>query len=223
MSKYTYTKTNRMLAVLLVAMLFIAGSSVAMASEKPQSSGSSTNTVYTPEHQYEIRVNWSGFPLIDYLGSELIETLPKKREPGTGLDHLYRNRYLGKYTTAIISTELLMNLARKFSLGISFGCDSFWKDYYDPLSNSKIRKTSVIFIAMATAYGNWYQSDILRVYSGASLGIHVGFNIQSNVIFYPSAQLIPVGLTVGKRVYGLVELSSGLSWIGGRIGIGYKF
>ncbi len=231
MNTYTYTERNRMLAAFLVATLFsiCAESSNAMANETPRSSDSVANTRNLPAHKYELRFSWNGFPAIDnIISDQTIETntgLDSNfgTEPNVGLDKMYRSRYLGEYTTAIISSELVINFNKKFSLGVIMGCNSFWKMYYDPLYDSNYKKTSLIFNMMAVAYGNWYQDEIIRVYTGAGLGFHLGFNVHSNTVFFPTFELIPVGLTVGKRLYGLAELSSGLSWIGGRIGIGYKF
>lgn len=225
MNTDTYTKETKMLTALLVVTLFSVciASTDAMANETPRSSDSVANTRNIPTHKYELRFSWNGFPVIDnFLSDPSFETNVGS-DPNVGLDRMYRSRFLGKYTTAIISSELLINFNKKFSLGVSLGCNSFWDVYYDPIYNSSYKKTSLIFNIMAIAYGNWYQNEIFRVYSGAGLGFHLGFNLYSNIVFFPTLELIPVGLTVGKRLYGLIELSSGISWAGGRIGIGYKF
>ncbi len=225
MNTHTYTKETKMLTALLVVTLFsvCVTSTDAMANETPRSSDSVANTRNIPTHKYELRFSWNGFPVIDnFLSDPSFETNVGS-DPNVGLDRMYRSRFLGKYTTAIISSELLINFNKKFSLGVSLGCNSFWDVYYDPIYNSSYKKTSLIFNIMAIAYGNWYQNEIFRVYSGAGLGFHLGFNLYSNIVFFPTLELIPVGLTVGKRLYGLIELSSGISWAGGRIGIGYKF
>ena len=43
------------------------------------------------------------------------------------------------------------------------------------------------------------------------------------VIIFPAYQLVPIGVTFGKRFYGFAEAGYGFQYQGGRAGIGWKF
>ena len=40
---------------------------------------------------------------------------------------------------------------------------------------------------------------------------------------YPAAQIIPVGICVGRKVFGFAEVGYGTMYVGGMIGVGYSF
>jgi len=41
--------------------------------------------------------------------------------------------------------------------------------------------------------------------------------------YFPAYQLVPIGVTFGKRFYGFAEAGYGFQYQGGRAGIGWKF
>lgn len=75
---------------------------------------------------------------------------------------------------------------------------------------------------------DYLRKENFRLYSGlgAGWGHYAGFErfddrIESSS--HPEIQLIPVGLTFGRKWYGLFETGIGSQWCGGRLGFGLRF
>lgn len=57
----------------------------------------------------------------------------------------------------------------------------------------------------------------VRLYSGISVGFMIGD------WFFPSAELVPFGVSFGSNVFGFAELGVGTDYNGVNFGIGYRF
>ena len=67
-----------------------------------------------------------------------------------------------------------------------------------------------------------------RMYSSFGFGYGFYFNYSTDEEFYyeqmqAEAQLVPLGISFGKKWFGLVETGIGTQYMGGRIGFGYRF
>ena len=60
------------------------------------------------------------------------------------------------------------------------------------------------------------------MYGSAGLGIMAGF-FDDEAYIYPTFQLVPLGLTFGRKVYGFAEFGLGTLYIGANIGAGFRF
>ena len=60
------------------------------------------------------------------------------------------------------------------------------------------------------------------MYSSIGLGIAMTYDPRPDEIL-PIFQMAPLGISVGKRLYGFGEIGLGAEYIGGRVGIGYRF
>lgn len=82
--------------------------------------------------------------------------------------------------------------------------------------------------ALCSGRYDYIRKETFRLYSGLGLGLgwYQGFErVDDRIIskMHPEVQLIPVGLTWGRKWYGLFETGIGSQWCGGRIGVGLKF
>lgn len=96
--------------------------------------------------------------------------------------------------------------------------------YYS--SMSKVNGNSLAFIPRLRY--DYIVRPGFRLYS--SIGIGFGFYFKYTVddefnyeLVQPEAQLVPVGLSFGRKWFGLFETGIGTQYIGGRLGFGYRF
>ena len=87
---------------------------------------------------------------------------------------------------------------------------------------------------MASSYmfsfrGTWLRRSSLSLYSEVELG-YSPLSLMSDLklpaldfVKYVGYELVPVGVTFGKKVYGFAEAGYGHQYWGGRAGIGYRF
>jgi hypothetical protein len=75
---------------------------------------------------------------------------------------------------------------------------------------------------MPTARFKYVSRDAFSMYGSAGLGVMVGLS-EKEVYCYPTFQLVPLGLTFGRKVYGFAEFGLGTLYIGANIGAGFRF
>ena len=69
---------------------------------------------------------------------------------------------------------------------------------------------------------NWLNTKNVRLYSSAGLGLAFG-GYDKEFQLYPAAQLSPLGITAGQKVFFFAEQSFGTAYFGGKLGVGYRF
>lgn len=96
---------------------------------------------------------------------------------------------------------------------------------YSNVDNSKIRKDSYSLVSvMPTVRFTWLNRKWVRMYSAAGLGVSI--ETERHDMRYRNAyvggKLTPVGIMVGRSLYGFAELSIGTQGLA-IAGIGYRF
>ena len=96
---------------------------------------------------------------------------------------------------------------------------------YSPEENDPKAKTTVVCNLMLMGYINWYTGEKFKIYSGIGYGNMGGYVKVRGGRTIPAhgPQFIPVGVTFGRRLYGMAELGMGYLYFPARIGIGYRF
>ena len=131
------------------------------------------------------------------------------------------------------------NINRWFSLGCEFSLE-YWsshsyktEDIKDPdtgevTGQKKTYRGSpsmLVLAAMPTAHFKYMSRPKCTLYGEAQFGAaYYEFNHSgdpSDLII--SFQAIPLGVTFGRDLYGFAEVGVGTQWMGGHIGIGYRF
>lgn len=78
---------------------------------------------------------------------------------------------------------------------------------------------------------DWFRRNLVTLYSNIGIGLTLETQSSKNlvskdknnyVIWYISPQISPLGITVGKRIYGFGEVGIGIDGIV-KAGVGYKF
>lgn len=165
--------------------------------------------------KYDVRVGVSGVPSYALLshGFSNPDDIYESR-----LDGIYSEYHGDKYTTGNISAEFDFIFKDWFtlSLGASFQNTSF--NVYDPQLGKIGRRNDAQFSLLPQARLFWLNSEYVRLYISMGLGLSI---ISEGV--YPIFQIAPAGIEVGKKIYGFAEYGIGTHYIGGYIGVGYRF
>lgn len=127
------------------------------------------------------------------------------------------------YTAGLYNLEF--NIIRKKWLVSSFslGTASFWRPAFSVLDGRRTgAKVHSVLSLMHTWRFTYVNRPVFRMYSSIGLGIAMTYDPRPDEIL-PIFQLAPLGISVGKRLYGFGEIGLGAEYIGGRAGIGYRF
>lgn len=113
-----------------------------------------------------------------------------------------------------------------FTSGCTFSCDLavnfLWRERYNGIDGQKVdsKKGTVIYFMPKFKY-YYLTRDMIRLYGDVGLGAGLYFGFASRI--RPAFQFTPFGLEVGHKVYGIFELGAGSLYVGGSVGVGYKF
>ena len=126
------------------------------------------------------------------------------------------------------------NFTRIFSLQASLSYEGGWDEYYSRADDSLVGMTECHYLTpMLTARFSWLNRNLVRIYSSVGAGIAVSLTdeyytvsddgVSTHPETYISLQVTPVGISVGRKLFGFFELGVGTIYVGGCFGIGYRF
>lgn len=198
---------------IIVLAFFLLVGIHAGARERDENRG----TEYTP-FKYEVRVGYGGIPVLDVLPNVLAwDHIPRTPE----LDDLYEPYSGMEYVMSNICAEFDFNLKKWFTLSLTLYTDIRWIERMDGVTN---RRTGInigaTMVFLPQARFNYCNRKYMTMYS--SIGVGVGYSTFDSMLF-PAFQVVPVGLTVGRKVFGFVEICLGDVNLGANAGIGYRF
>lgn len=183
-------------------------------------------SAYAQYPRYEIKASVSGFPLIE------LGYLWKGESVHTATNSMsgYFGQYAGpKRCTGNIGVGFDVLFTRKFALSMEIYGNMFWQDIYDNKINNQKKATDYgarvqVLLRPKLTY---LSREIWSLYGSLGLGCSYGTywvkDYQRKNKFWPALQISPIGVTVGKKVYGFAEFSLGTIGVGGTAGIGYRF
>ncbi|MCQ2180513.1 MAG: hypothetical protein MJY50_00420 [Bacteroidales bacterium] len=137
--------------------------------------------------------------------------------------------YPGPLTsTNNIGAEAMMHLSRRSAVGM--GLSACFHNYKTYSSIEKgVQKSSVTSAAICIlpTYRLYYtDKEIVRLYGGVSLGLTSYFNTDiSGAGYVPKLafNVSPIGIEVGRKWFGFMEMGLGTVFCGVSFGAGYKF
>lgn len=109
-----------------------------------------------------------------------------------------------------------------FWLGAKGAFAGVWQYEYDTITGERLYENNIYNVAaMLDAQIAWLRRDIVEMYSSLSVGLMAHIE-RANGGLIPMFDAVFVGLSVGRKVYGYVEIGAG---IGGSVrgGIGIRF
>lgn len=141
----------------------------------------------------------------------------------TSLGTLFVEYEGGTYTTGNICAEYAWDFKNRFTVSVSASTDVIWTTLRDAVTAKRTdTKTGALVSIMTKARYSWVSRKVVKMYCSASIGIIAGY-ADREAVALPGIQLTPIGIEVGKKVFGFAEAGIGTSYAGGMVGIGYRF
>lgn len=179
-------------------------------------------------YRYEVRVGWGGFAyqdqnyILDRNGYAPGET-PYSERDRYSLESMYGQEEGAMYMTHPIMGEFSLHVNRWFTFSTLVAFNGMWGSTYSQLGGQTIsKKRGVSFALVPQARWYWSNKKYFRAYSSFGIGVAAGtYDGQPQCM--PAVQFTALGLTVGRRVFGYFEYSVGSVYMGGSLGVGYRF
>lgn len=179
-------------------------------------------------YKYEVSIGWGGYPIVDDYtwgggwGCQACREMIALHQ-SNNLAHLYRTVNGGEYMTGLISGEFSVHFKRWFTLSVEAGVNGIWGSRLNKLNGEVVeRMHGAVFTCIPHAQFNWLNRKNIRLYSSVGLGLSVGA-YDNYAEAYPAAQLTPIGITAGRKIFFFAEQSIGTAYMGGKAGVGYRF
>lgn len=139
------------------------------------------------------------------------------------LQYLYRDYHKDIRSTGNFNLACDLEFNEWFSASMTLACSSFSMDRFDGRSGDRIgtAKGTALYIVPFARLCYW-RNESMRVYGtlGAGYCIYSGFETRHGTGVF---QFNPAGIEYGKKFFAYAELGFGTMFIGGHIGVGYKF
>ena len=153
--------------------------------------------------KYEARAGWGGYPVTDFLNSEI-----SAMSPYPSLEDLYADYNGNVYMTGIISTEFAFHFRKWFSLSLGLSANGIYSKRYSADTGLKTgTDRGAIVTFMPQVRFSYLNREYVKLYSSLGVG----------------GQVVFIGVTAGKKVFGFFEIGSGTLYLGCMAGVGYRF
>ncbi len=177
-------------------------------------------------YKHEISVSWGMEPTDETMNSYSYS----ERFHG-GLHNIYNN-YMGRcITSGVISADYSYNFKNWLALGAQVNGSVTRHTEMSAITGTVAHQYRNYALAgLATAKFTYVRREYFRIYTSAGLGVrYAGRGEQGDIHNYNNkgfgiaGLIVPMGITVGKRIYGMTEMYLGTECYGARFGIGYRF
>ena len=170
--------------------------------------------------KYEVRAGWGGYPLSD---ASLYGSADKMYFLSPPLASMYADYNGDTYMTGTFSAEFAFHFRKWFSLSLGLNANGIYSKKYSADTGLKTgTDRGVVLTFMPQARFSYLNREYVKLYSSVGAGVlYATFqNTYSTAI---CLQLVPVGVTVGKKVFGFFEVGAGSLYVGCMAGIGCRF
>lgn len=165
-------------------------------------------------------------PIVMVLGEVMFDSSSPSREvfDQTLSNHINdEHSYWGDMRMfAMLNAEYTHSLKPWLAIGGKFSFGTRWQYERNISTNEVISKDNAYAIATLISFRfDWLHKDLVQLYSGIAVGAAAHIE-KGDTFFTPMFDTTYIGVSVGRRVYGIAEVGGGISGIW-RIGIGYRF
>lgn len=170
--------------------------------------------------KYEVRIGWASTPYSTVYSGEDYKYVSEV----SYLDNLFKTQEGPMYATGGMSAQFCLNFRDWFTLAFDASFNDVWRKTYDPADDEYGRINGVIFNIMPVARFDWVRKPVFRMYTAVGMGFSVA-GIDDATATSMSFYIAPLGLSIGKRVFGFIEWGGGYNcnMVGIRGGVGVKF
>lgn len=130
--------------------------------------------------------------------------------------------YTKQFISGTWSVQYVYNFTKVIALRVSLSYEGGWTKNYSRQTDAVLSCVSNHFLTpMAGLRVSWLNRGLVRMYSGIDFGVCINFKKITDVNL--AGQLTAVGLSLGTQIFGFAELGIGSVYMGGCIGVGYRF
>ena len=175
-------------------------------------------------YRHEWRFGVAGYPLMDMLlysdgwYDYMIDPAFHYLNP----DRLYRDYEGTRRMAGLVSAEYSINCRKRFTFAVGAYLSTVWNKVYQYDGTRQGSDMGLALTVMPTDRFKYVSREAFTMYGSAGLGLMGGF-YDDDAYIYPTFQLVPLGLTFGRKVYGFAEFGLGTLYIGANIGAGFRF
>jgi hypothetical protein len=172
-----------------------------------------------PLYRHEWRFGLSGLPAID----ALIHGRFHDHEPyDVDIDHAYESYGGPRRMLGLFSAEYSINRSKRFTFAVGGYVNYIWNRVNDYAGRRTGTEIGLSLHVIPTARYKYVSKPAFSAYGSIGLGAMVGCE-DGEFFALPTFQIIPIGITFGRKVYGFAEYGAGFTYLGGSVGIGYRF
>lgn len=170
----------------------------------------------------QARFGWSGYPVTESVihtwhGCDCGDRI-------TYLHQIYRDYELAMYTTGGISGEIAWLYKDWFTFALTMQTNFTWQGMADAVSSERSGTDTSLFVYLVPqARFNWVRRDLVKMYTSIGLGAMAGYDLSMEPGIIPVFELTPVGIEVGRKVFGFCEFGIGMLYTGAMAGVGFRF
>ena len=180
----------------------------------------SSSELSAQEFTKEITIGWAGNTYGD-----LDNILPYNdgMSMGNPLEYMFSDYDGPTYITGNIIAEINFIKKKRWVFSLAFAANGIWKNTYDNFTEQKTGRISGFSATVMPQWRfNWINREGMKLYSSAGLGLTIG-SFDDEAESWGSFQLGLLGVQVGRRFFVYGEAGCGMLYMGGKIGVGYRF
>ena len=170
--------------------------------------------------RHEFRIGMAGYPVMEWLMFGRFGE-PAYR-PYDNPSYLYRDYEGPRYMLGHVTAEYSYNCSRRFTFAAVAYMAGMWNDVYDYKGNRRGRESSVSVHILPTARFKYLDRPACTLYGSVGIGAWMSYD-DNEFMAKPSVQVVPLGITFGRKLYGFAESGFGMAYVGWSIGVGYRF
>ena len=173
-----------------------------------------------PLYRHEWRFGLSGIPAID----ALIHGRYHNHDPyyKMDIDQVYEDYGGPRRMLGLLSAEYSINRSKRFTFAVGGYVNCIWNRVNDYAGRRTGVDMGLSLHVIPTARYKYVSKPAFSAYGSIGLGAMVGYE-EGEFFAFPTFQIIPIGITFGRKVYGFAEYGAGFTYLGGSVGIGYRF
>ncbi len=173
--------------------------------------------------KYEVRVGYGGRPLLDeslLFSSGCCDMAPDWYDDS--LSSIYGDWMSDVRMTGIMSAEFNFIFKKWLNLSLGVNYNAFYGRKYDYSGHPAGRECGGVFTFLPQVRFTYLSRPVVKLYSSVGIGV-TGGKYMDKSICYCALQTSPIGIMVGKKVFGFAELGVGTMYIGAMAGVGVRF
>lgn len=180
-----------------------------------------------PTYRHDMRVSLGVAPILPELHAKWINRIYDMCPPTLDVTTVYS---LKRVHQPAVNISYAYRFKRWFALEIRASYAGSYEKYYDLYTDQYLfsDKSSYLYF-MPVARFHWVNTGMVSLYSSVGLGVMFAWQknadgregVHRNQVF-PAAHFSPIGISVGRKLFGFAELGASMSGIF-QVGMGYKF